>query len=206
MVYKMIKIGILNLQGAVSEHYDITKKAAAKLGIDIEVKPVRYNEDIETCDGVIISGGESTVIGKLIHERGIDKVIKDNNIPVFGTCAGMVLLSKKTDFDQPLIGLMDIAVKRNTYGRQKDSFEAPIEILGQEYPGVFIRAPAIESYDKTNKDIEILSTLDGEIIAVQQKHNIAISFHPELTEDTLIHEHFINEVLDSAEESIYNFN
>ena len=195
----MVKIGILNLQGAVSEHYEMTQKAAGKFDIDIEVEPVRYGEDVETCDGIVISGGESTVIGKLIHERGIDKIIKDNETPVFGTCAGMVLLGKETDFDQPLIGLMDIAVKRNAYGRQKDSFEVPIEILGREYPGVFIRAPALESYDD-EKDIEILSTYDGEVIAVKQGHNIAMSFHPELTEDTFIHEYFIQEVLDNKNE------
>lgn len=193
----MIKIGILNLQGAVSEHYDMTKTAVEKLELEIEVKPVRYSEDVEECDGVIISGGESTVIGKLIEKRGIDKTIKDKNIPVFGTCAGMVLLGKKTDFDQPLLEIMDITVKRNTYGRQKDSFEVEIDILNRKYPGVFIRAPALESYDKSKKDIKVLSEFDGEIIAIQQGHNIAISFHPELTDNTLIHEYFIKEVLNS---------
>lgn len=191
----MVKIGILNLQGAVSEHYDMTKNAVKNLGLNIDVESVRYSEDVKTCDGIIISGGESTVIGKLIQKRGIDTVIKEKNIPVFGTCAGMVLLGKKTDLDQPLIGLMDITVKRNTYGRQKDSFEAPIKIFGQNYLGVFIRAPAIESYDKTKDNIEVLAEYDGEIIAIKQEHNIAISFHPELTDDTLIHEYFIKEVL-----------
>lgn len=191
----MVKIGILNLQGAVSEHYDMTKNAVKNLGLNIDVESVRYSEDVKTCDGIIISGGESTVIGKLIQKRGIDTVIKEKNIPVFGTCAGMVLLGKKTDLDQPLIGLMDITVKRNTYGRQKDSFEAPIKIFGQNYSGVFIRAPAIESYDKTKDNIEVLAEYDGEIIAIKQEHNIAISFHPELTDDTLIHEYFIKEVL-----------
>ena len=88
----MVKIGILNLQGAVSEHYDITQKAVKNMGVDVEVESVRYAEDVETCDGLIISGGESTVIGKLIHQRGIDEVIKNNDIAVFGTCAGMVLI------------------------------------------------------------------------------------------------------------------
>lgn len=193
----MVKIGILNLQGAVSEHFDMTRKTVENLKLDIEVEEVRYSGDVKKCDGLIISGGESTVIGKLIKERGIDKVIKENNIPVFGTCAGMVLLGKKTDFNQPLLELMDITVKRNTYGRQKDSFEAEIEILNQKYSGVFIRAPALESYDGSKNDIKILSEFDGEIIAIQQGHNIAISFHPELTEDTLIHEYFIEEVLTS---------
>ena len=90
---------------------------------------------------------------------------------------------------------MDITVKRNAYGRQKDSFEAPIKILNHEYPGVFIRAPAIKSYDKTKNDIKVLSEFDGEIIAIQQKDNIALSFHPELTENTLIHEYFIKEIM-----------
>lgn len=127
----MITIGILNLQGAVSEHYDITKKAIENMGIEAEAISVRYADEVANCDGVIISGGESTVIGKIIKERGIDKVIKDNRIPVFGTCAGMVLLGKKTDFDQPLLGIMDISVKRNAFGRQVDSFESPISILGR---------------------------------------------------------------------------
>ena len=188
----MVKIGILNLQGAVSEHYNMTKKAADNLNAPVEVEYVRYAEDVESCDGVIISGGESTVIGKLIHERGIDKVIKDNNIAVFGTCAGMVLLAKKTDSNQPLIGLMDMVVKRNSYGTQKDSFESTIEIFSKKYPGVFIRAPVLES---RSENVEVLSELNGEIIAVQENNNIAVSFHPELTDNTLIHEYFINELL-----------
>lgn len=191
----MMKIGILNLQGAVLEHYDITKKAIDKIDADMEVEYVRYAEDVKTCDGIIISGGESTVIGKLIHRRGIDKVIQNHNIPVFGTCAGMIIMGKKTDFDQPLLELMDMTVKRNKYGRQKDSFESEIEIFGQKYLGIFIRAPSLESYDQSKKDIQILSEFNGEIVAIQQGHNIATSFHPELTEDTLIHEYFINEVI-----------
>lgn len=191
----MVKIGILNLQGAVSEHYDLTKKAIEKLELDIDVETVRYSGDVKTCDGIIISGGESTVIGKLINERGIDKAIKDNDIPVFGTCAGMILLGKKTDFNQPLLGLMDINVKRNNYGRQKDSFEAEIDIFNEKFPGVFIRAPSLESYDKSKENIKVLSTFNGKIIAIQQEKNIAISFHPELTENTLIHEYFIKNIL-----------
>ena len=194
----MVKVGILNLQGAVSEHYDMARKAVEKLGVDVDVVPVRYADDVRTCDGIIISGGESTVIGKLIHKRGIDKVIKDNDIPVFGTCAGMILLGKKTDFNQPLLGLMDIDVKRNKYGRQKDSFEATIEIFDQKYPGVFIRAPSLASYDESKDDIKVLSTFNGKIIAIQQGNNIAMSFHPELTDDTLIHEYFIKTILDSV--------
>lgn len=195
----MVKIGILDLQGAVSEHYDITKKAAENMGVDAEVESVRYSEEVASCDGIIISGGESTVIGKIIKRRGIDDVIKENNIPVFGTCAGMILLGKKTDFDQPLLEIMDIVVKRNSYGRQKDSFESPITIFGEEFPGVFIRAPLLAEYDKSKEDIKVLSEFDSEIIAIQQGHNIAMSFHPELTDNTCIHEYFIQEVLNCVE-------
>lgn len=195
----MAKIGILNLQGAVSEHYDITEKAVENMGVDVDVESVRYADEVAECDGIIISGGESTVIGKIIKERGIDEVIKQKGIPVFGTCAGMILLGKKTDFDQPLIGIMDITVKRNSYGRQKDSFESPITIFGREFPGVFIRAPLLDEYDKSKDDIKVLSEFDSEIIAIQQGHNIAMSFHPELTDDTLVHEYFIREVLNCVE-------
>jgi 5'-phosphate synthase pdxT subunit len=191
----MIVIGILDLQGAVSEHYDITKKAIENLNLEAKVKPVRYNDEISECDGIIISGGESTVIGKIIKEREIDKIIKEKQIPVFGTCAGMVLLAKKTDFNQDLLEIMDIEVERNAYGRQVDSFESEIQFLDKNFSGVFIRAPTLKSYDSLKENITILSKLDSKIIAIQQGHNIAISFHPELTEDTFIHEYFIKEVL-----------
>lgn len=196
----MLKIGVLNLQGAVSEHYDITKKALDKMNIDSNVEAVRYANDVSGCDGLIISGGESTVIGKILFERGIDKVIKNDNIPVFGTCAGMVLLGKKTNYNQPLLGIMDMEVSRNSFGRQKDSFETPLTILGDTYPGVFIRAPTLVSYNKNKEDIKVLCEYEDTIVAIQQNHNIALSFHPELTEDTRIHEYFINEVLMNKKE------
>ena len=193
----MLKIGILNLQGAVSEHYDITKKTVKQMNIKAEVKTVRYAKDVSGCDGLIISGGESTVIGKILFERGIDKIIKDEQIPIFGTCAGMVLLAKKTNYEQPLLELMDINVARNSFGRQKDSFETELDIIGIKYPGVFIRAPTLIDYDKSKKDIKILCTLNDSIVAIQQQHNIAMSFHPELTEDTRIHEYFIKEIIEN---------
>lgn len=111
----------------------------------------------------------------------------------------MVLLAKKIDFDQPLLGLMDIVVKRNAFGSQKNSFESNIKFLGEDYNGVFIRAPSIVSYDKTRDDIKILATLDDNIIGIQQGHNMAYSFHPELTDDTRIHEYFLQEVLKCVE-------
>lgn len=150
----MIKIGVLNLQGAVSEHVEMTLKAIENMGKNNEIvaEVVRYANEVAECNGIIISGGESTVIGKLIKERGIDKVIIENNIPVFGTCAGMVLLSKKTDYDQEILGIMDIEVKRNSFGRQRDSFENEINIFNYSYPGVFIRAPSVSNILNGTKD------------------------------------------------------
>jgi len=200
----MLIIAILNLQGAVSEHLEMSQKTIAKMGINAEVHTVRYSYEVSECDAIIISGGESTVIGKLIEERGIDKVIKDKKIPIFGTCAGMVLLSKKTDHDQPILGLRDIDVKRNAFGRQKDSFEQEIDILGDKFHGVFIRAPSVSnilvsqsnhSNLRDSEGIKILAKLGSNIIAVQQGYNIATSFHPELTNDTRLHEYFFNELL-----------
>lgn len=206
----MITIGILNLQGAVSEHFEQTKKAIEKMKAnneiteeEIEVKSVRFVDEVANCSGLIISGGESTVIGKLMEERNISKVIMGNGIPVFGTCAGMVLLSKKIDYDQHILKLMDVNVKRNAFGSQKNSFEKEIMIFGEKFHGVFIRAPAIVGIDENDvDDVEILSTMIDEstneelIIAAKQGNNIAIAFHPELTEDTRLHEYFIKKLLD----------
>ncbi|RBQ24597.1 Pyridoxal 5'-phosphate synthase subunit PdxT [Candidatus Methanobinarius endosymbioticus] len=193
----MIKIGILNLQGAVSEHLDMTLKAIDKLDKknEITVIGVRYADEVSECDGLIISGGESTVIGKLIKERQIDKAIKEKKIPIFGTCAGMVILSKKTDYDQDILEIMDIEVSRNSFGRQRNSFENEIKIFGDSYSGVFIRAPSVSKILNENNELEILSELDNNIIAVKQGNNIAMSFHPELTNDTRLHEYYLSEIL-----------
>ena len=188
----MIRIGILDLQGDVSEHFQIAQKALENLKIEYQVLNVKNAEDAAFCDGIIISGGESTVIGKLMVETGIKDIIISNKIPVFGTCAGMVLLATKTDYEQPLLGLMDMKVKRNAFGRQKDSFEQKIEILGEKYTGVFIRAPAV---DEVGDKVQIISKIDDIIIGVKQGKNMALAFHPELTEDTRLHEYFIKEVL-----------
>jgi pyridoxal 5'-phosphate synthase pdxT subunit len=192
----MIKIGILNLQGDVSEHYEITKKALEDMNIESDVFKVKTSEEVSKCDGIIISGGESTVIGKLMEQTGIKNMIIDQNIPVMGTCAGMVLLAKKTDYEQPLLGLIDMKVKRNAFGRQKVSFEDDVEIFGKKFKGVFIRAPYIE---KVGENVDILSKYNEKIIAVKSGKHIATSFHPELTGDTRIHKYFIKEVLNCAE-------
>jgi len=192
----MVTIGILNLQGDISEHFEITKKALEDIDKNINVLKVKTKDEVSKCDGIIISGGESTVIGKLMKETGILSLIIDHDIPVFGTCAGMALLAKKTDYDQPLLGLIDMEVKRNAFGRQKVSFEDEIEILGGKFKGIFIRAPYIE---KVGENVDILSKYNKKIIAVKSGKHIATAFHPELTGDTRIHKYFIKEVLNCAE-------
>lgn len=192
----MTTIGILNLQGDVSEHFEAMKKAAEDINKNIDVLKVKTSDEVSKCDGIIISGGESTVIGNLMEETGIKSVIVDQNIPVMGTCAGMVLLAKKTDYEQPLLGLIDMEVKRNAFGRQKVSFEDDIEIFGKKFKGVFIRAPYIE---EVGENVDILSKYNEKIVAVKSGKHIATAFHPELTGDTIIHEYFIKEVLNCAE-------
>lgn len=192
----MINIGILDLQGDVSEHFDITKKALNKMNVDANVLKVKKVFDVSKCDGIIISGGESTVIGKIMEETGVKDAITKQGIPIFGTCAGMVLLATKTDYDQPLLGLINMNVKRNAFGRQKDSFEEKIEIFGDKFKGIFIRAPYVE---KVGENAEVIARINGKIVGVKGGKHIATAFHPELTGDTRIHEHFIREVLKCVE-------
>ncbi|MEJ8543490.1 pyridoxal 5'-phosphate synthase glutaminase subunit PdxT [Methanothermobacter wolfeii] len=192
----MIRIGILDLQGDVSEHLEMTRKAIERMGIDAEAVRVGTASEASSSDAIIISGGESTVIGKLMEETGIKDVIIREKKPVMGTCAGLILLARETDYQQPLLGLIDMKVKRIAFGRQRDSFEEKIEILGREIRGIFIRAPAVT---ETGEGVEVLSRLNDKIIAVKEGCNMALAFHPELGEDTGLHEYFIKEVLNCVE-------
>ena len=194
----MMKIGILDLQGDVSEHQVMTKKAVVKMGLKADVSKVKTATEVAECNGIVISGGESTVIGRLIKENSIDTVIKENQIPVLGTCAGMVLLGQGTDYEQPLLGLIPMKVKRNGFGRQKLSFEAKLNLktMENQYPGVFIRAPY--AYDLEEGAV-VLGQIQDKIIAVAYENHLATAFHPELTSDTRIHEYFIKEVLNCVE-------
>jgi len=193
---EMIKIGILDLQGDVSEHLEMTARTLKQMGLEAEAVKVKSQAEVAGCQGIIISGGESTIIGKLIQEEGIDQVIKGKKIPVLGTCAGMVLLGSETDYPQPLLNLIPMRVKRNGFGRQKMSFEQDIEIFGQNYPGIFIRAPY--AYE-VSPEVEILSRIEDKVVAVRYQKNLAVSFHPELSEDTKIHEYFLKEVAKCVE-------
>ena len=187
----MITIGILNLQGDVEEHQIITQKEFKDMNIEGKTKLINILDDIKDCDALIISGGESSTIGMHLEKTGLLNYIKESKIPVLGTCAGLVLLSSKTKRDQILLELLDVEVKRNGFGRQRMSFEAEIDFDGEKYPGIFIRAPYIENVPD---DVEVLSTYDDKIIAIKKDQYMAIAFHPELTDNTLIHQKFIQEV------------
>ncbi|WP_067726290.1 pyridoxal 5'-phosphate synthase glutaminase subunit PdxT [Oceanobacillus damuensis] len=177
----MKTIGVLGLQGAVQEHL----KQIEALGMNglIVKKPEQMNE----IDGLIIPGGESTAIKNLIVRYGFLAPLRDfsqKGKPILGTCAGMVLLAKEiTDTDESHLGLMDIKVKRNAYGRQRDSFEVDLEVKGIEdvFPSVFIRAPYIEA---VGGNVEVLATYEDKIVAARQGNLMVSSFHPELTADT----------------------
>jgi len=194
-----MKIGIIGLQGAVSEHIGATERAMQKQGIRGEAIWVGRPEQLEGVDGIIIPGGESTTIGKLMFTTGLFERVKQlvaRGVPVFGTCAGLIVLAKRGDEQtartkQPLLGLMDISVVRNAFGRQRESFEADLKIqaLGEEpFKCVFIRAPAVrEVWD----DAKALAKFRGKIVAVQQGNRLAVAFHPELTHDTRLHEYFL---------------
>jgi len=187
-----MKIGVLAAQGAFIEHEAVLKK------LGVAVKEVRLPADLDGLDGLIIPGGESTTMVRLMNEYQLTDKLKElikNGFPVFGTCAGMILLAKKNSstFPEPL-GVMDIIVKRNAFGRQIDSFETdlPIPVLGKKpFHAVFIRAPLIEHIDE--KKVDVLARLEnGTIVAARQGKLLVSSFHPELTDDTRFHQYFLD--------------
>jgi len=187
-----MKIGVLALQGAFAEHISILEK------LGIEAVEVRLPEQLEGLDGLIIPGGESTTLTILMKTyQFTDAIIRltKSEFPIFGTCAGMIVLANGVTNDGGVepVGAMAIKVKRNAFGRQVDSFETDLSIpvLGKKpFPGVFIRAPRIES---VGKNVEILAKLNGDtIVAVRQGKMLVTSFHPELTDDTRLHKYFLD--------------
>lgn len=196
-----INVGILAVQGDVAENILATKMAIEELGMEGIVTEVKTPEQISDLDGLVIPGGESTVIGTLSMVNGSLKKIKEkiaSGMPVFGICAGMIMLSKKAkdrvvgEMDQPLLDFLDVKIERNAFGRQKDSFESEISMdkIGiTRFPGVFIRAPSII---ETGKDVEVLSKFNEKIIAVKQGNILGTSFHPELTGDISLHKYFVS--------------
>ncbi len=189
-----MKIGVLALQGDFAEHIVMLRK------LGVEASEVRLPEHLNGLDGLIIPGGESTTIGKLAVAYNLMEPLRQfgQNHAIWGTCAGAIFLSKDVSRDQPLLGLMDIKVERNAFGRQLDSFEADLDIpelkqatgTDNPYHAIFIRAPIIES---VNGEARVLSKVpDGRIVAAQQGHFLATSFHPELTDDSRFHEYFLS--------------
>jgi 5'-phosphate synthase pdxT subunit len=196
-----LNIGVLAVQGDVAENIMATKMAMEELGIEGIVNEIKNPEQISDLDGLIIPGGESTVIGTLSLVNGSLKKIKEkiaSGMPVFGICAGLILLSKKAkdrvvgEMNQPLLDFLDVKIERNAFGRQRDSFESEIsmEKIGiPKFQGVFIRAPSII---ETGRNVEIISKFNEKIVAVKQGKILGTSFHPELTDDLSLHKYFVN--------------
>lgn len=186
-----MKIGVLALQGAVAEHLRLLEMAGAEA---IAVKKV---EQLAELDGIIIPGGESTAIGKLMKKYGFDVALREFSAqkkPLFGTCAGMIILAGEIEGqDWVHLGLMDMKVARNAFGRQRESFEVDLPIVGvaEDFRAVFIRAPLIR---EVGNDVEILSRYKDEIVAARQGHLLCASFHPELTDDKRMHAYFLQMV------------
>jgi 5'-phosphate synthase pdxT subunit len=172
------RIGVLALQGAFREHAQVLR------GLGADVVEVRQPEELDGLDGLVVPGGESTTIMRLARIYGLDEAIRRFQGAIFGTCAGMIVL------DRAHLGLAEIDVDRNAYGRQVRSFEAPVELAGEERPlhGVFIRAPRIR---ELGEGVEVLGELDGEPVLVRDGRLLLASFHPELTDDTRVHERFL---------------
>jgi len=186
-----MRIGVLASQGAFAEHISIVRQ------LEVEALPVRLLRELKGLDGLIIPGGESTSISRLMLVYNLMTKIRElakNGLPIFGTCAGMILLANKTsDSDAEPIGVMDITVRRNAFGRQTDSFETELKIpaLGEKpFPGIFIRAPIIE---QTGSNVEILAKLNnGTGVAAREGKLLVSAFHPELTGDLRFHQYFLD--------------
>ena len=189
-------IGVLALQGGYAAHASVLRR----LGVD--VVEVRLPEHLALCDALVLPGGESTTIIRLLQRNHLDTAIIERanaGMPLFGTCAGLILLSKRIDAGaeqggQPTLGLLDVAVIRNGFGRQLDSFEADLKIKGLDVPvrAIFIRAPIISDI---GSDVDVLTTVDDKIVMVRQGNILAAAFHPELLEDDRIHAYFLDEVV-----------
>ena len=198
-----IKIGVLGIQGDIEENILSISEALKNLNLQGTVESVRYSESIAELDGLILPGGESTVIGNLLSIQGnIFQTIKKKiteGMPVLGTCAGLIMLSKRTydkvvgETKQKLFGVLDVVIERNAFGRQHESFEVDLDIpiLGKGlFRGIFIRSPIINN---VGESVNILTKLDDKIVAVKQNNIIGTSFHPELSTDRRLHELFIKD-------------
>ena len=180
-----MRVGVLAVQGNFREHAAMLRRLGA------EVIEVRKPEELDGLDGLVVPGGESTAIARLIDVYGLEGAIREFERPVFGTCAGLIML------DREHLSLLDLTVRRNAYGRQVASFETDLALAGTDEPlhGVFIRAPRVET---VGPDVEVLAEHDGEPVLVRQGRFLAATFHPELTDDTRVHELFLEAVREEA--------
>lgn len=197
----MVKVGVIGLQGDVGEHIDAAKKALENLGVSGEVIWLRKPEQLEGISAIIIPGGESTTISRLMVENGLLEPVRklgEEGLHIMGTCAGLIMLSKEVigaTPEQRFLELLDVRVNRNAYGRQVNSFEAPIKLAFSDEPftGVFIRAPKIEAL--LSDRVKPIAWLNGRVVGVEQDNIIGLEFHPELTDDTIVHEYFLRKAL-----------
>ena len=198
-----LTVGVLSIQGDVHENILSLNAAIDDLKIDAKAVEVKTPDEISSLDGLIIPGGESTTIGHLSLANDSLKVLKEkieNGMPTLGICAGMIMLSKTASdrtvgkTNQPLLEILDITLERNSFGRQKQSFEADVSLDSINIPkfnGVFIRAPSVS---EVGSDVEILAKFNEKIVAVKKGNVIGISFHPELTQDVSLHKYFVSMV------------
>jgi 5'-phosphate synthase pdxT subunit len=180
-----MRIGVLALQGNFREHAAMLRRLGA------EPVEVRKPEQLDGLDGLVIPGGESTTFMRLMRLYGLEDAIRRFEQPVLGTCAGLIVL------DRDHLGLVDVEVARNAYGRQVFSFEADLDLAGKEKPlrGVFIRAPRVQ---RAGEEVEVLGELDGEAVLLRQGRFLVATFHPELTDDTRVHELFLDSVREAS--------
>jgi 5'-phosphate synthase pdxT subunit len=194
----MIKVGVLGLQGAVSEHVKALKESGAEAII------VKRKEQLDELDGLIIPGGESTTMRRLIDKYDFMESLKafaKSGKPVFGTCAGLILLAKNlVGYEAPHIGVMNVTVERNSFGRQRESFEAELNVAGiaEDFTAVFIRAPHIV---EAGENVEILAKHNERIVMAREGNLLGCSFHPELTDDYRITQYFVHMVKEAKEKS-----
>jgi 5'-phosphate synthase pdxT subunit len=200
----MVRIGVATFQGDVEEHLAATREALRKLNVPGDAVPVKMPEEIAELDALIIPGGESTVMGRLAQRTGALDVIRRrvlDGMPVLGTCAGLIFLAKRVydrvvgETGQPLLGVLDVLVERNAYGRQRESFEVELEVPAfgvRNFRAVFIRAPAIL---EVGEGVEVLASYGGKPVAVRQESIYGTTFHPELSGSTVFHEALVREAV-----------
>ena len=183
--------GVIAVQGDVAEHAAAIRRAAAAHGEEATVREIRTAGVVPECDVLLLPGGESTAISRLLAREGVDDEIRDHvaaGKPMLATCAGLIVASTDArDERVETLDVLDVSVERNAFGRQRDSFEAPLDVRGldEPFPAVFIRAPAIE---EVGEGVEVLATWDGRVVAVKQGSVVGTAFHPELTGDSRIHD------------------